>query len=58
VYNAERGIGEPREVTKRALARALGCQINDIFPEGKGHEAAANGPVEKAGTHNARSASV
>jgi DNA-binding XRE family transcriptional regulator len=34
IYNIEHGAtGEPREITKRALARALDCATEDIFPD-------------------------
>jgi DNA-binding XRE family transcriptional regulator len=47
IYNLETGRTAPSDLTQAALARALECQIEDIFPINEPDpKAATSGPVK------------
>jgi DNA-binding XRE family transcriptional regulator len=48
IYNIERGLHEPRPITKIALARALGCDVGDLFPT-KSEAPVTSGDLAKLG---------
>lgn len=47
IYNLEHARGTPRAITLIALARALGCKVEDLLPDELRAEQASAGHNEK-----------